>query len=147
MICSNMTVAIGSRVVGQKFEVYVNDMRVKISSNSYCYPDLVVVGLNPTFDVKETEVLLNPTMIVEVVSKYSSTRDRTEKLERYLAMESVRDCLLVKEELMQVEHYAKQGPKQWVYKIYDARDDIISLDSINCKISMAEIYSQIKLSN
>lgn len=147
LICSNMTIAIGSRVVGQKFEVYVNDMRVKINSNSYSYPDLVVVGATPKFDTRETEVLLNPTLIVEVVSQNSSMRDRTEKLESYLALESVRDCLLVKEDGLRVEHYAKQSPKQWMYKIYDGRDDIISLDSINCKISLAEIYSQIKFGN
>jgi hypothetical protein len=46
---------------------------------------------------------------------------------------------------MRIEHYAKQSPKQWMYRIYDERDDVISLDSINCKISLVEIYAQIKL--
>ena len=147
LICSNMTIAIGSRVVGQKFEVYVNGMRVQLNSRNFCYPDLIVVGSNPKFDSQEPDVLLNPSVIIEVSSQATSTRDKTEKLEGYLAMESVRDCLLVKEDSLKVEHYAKQSPKMWMYKIYDGRDDIVSLDSINCKISVAEIYSQINFGN
>lgn len=147
LICSNMTVAIGSRVIGQKCEVYVNDMQVQLNSRNFCYPDLVVVNANPKFDSKEPDVLLNPVVIVEVVSNATSTHDKTQKLEGYLAMESVRECLLVKEEELRVEHYSKQGPKQWMYKIYDGRDDIISLDAVNCKISLAEIYTQIKFGN
>ena len=59
-------------------------------------------------------------------------------------MDSIRECLFVKADEMRVEHYAKQTIKQWVYRIYNIREDVISLDSINCKISIAEIYSQIK---
>jgi Uma2 family endonuclease len=144
LICSNMTIAIGSRVIKQRNEVYVNDMRVRLNSKSFCYPDLIVVGAEPKFDAVETDVLLNPTVIVEVLSPSTSMRDKTEKLEGYLAMESVRDCLLVREDEMKVEQYSKQSQKQWLYKIYDGREDIISIDSVNCKISMSEVYSQIK---
>jgi Uma2 family endonuclease len=45
---------------------------------------------------------------------------------------------------MRVEHYAKQNMKQWIYRIYNEKDDVISLEALNCKISLAEIYSQIK---
>ena len=59
-------------------------------------------------------------------------------------MDSIRECLLVKEDEMRVEHYARQNAKQWIYRIYNERDDVISLDSINCKVSLAEIYTHIK---
>ena len=45
---------------------------------------------------------------------------------------------------MRIEHYARQNPKQWVYRIYNERDDVISLDSIQCKVSLSDIYAQIK---
>ena len=144
LIGSNTTIAIGSRVRGHKCEVYVNDMRVKLSPNNYCYPDVVVVNNEPQFEGKELDILLNPTVIVEIMSKASLNHDKTEKLDRYLAMESVREILLIKEEEMRVEHYHKQTQNQWTYKIYSNREDIISIESINCKISLSEIYSQIK---
>jgi len=144
LIGSNTTIAVGSRLRGHKCEVYVNDMRVKLGNNCFCYPDVVVVSGEPKFDGKESDVLLNPTVLVEVFSKDTRFYDKTEKLEAYLAMSSVKECLLVKEDEMRVEHYAKQTAKQWVYRIYNERDETISLDSINCKVSLAEIYAQVK---
>jgi Uma2 family endonuclease len=144
LIGSNTTIAIGSRTRGQGKEVYVNDMRVKFAPHNYCYPDVIVVNGEPVFEGKEVDILINPTIIVEIMSKSTLFQDKTEKLDRYLAMESVKEVLLVKEEEMRVEHYHKQTANQWTYKIYNVRDDVISLDSINCKISMSEIYGQIK---
>jgi Uma2 family endonuclease len=144
LIGSNTTIAIGSRVRGHKCEVYVNDMRVKLAPHNYCYPDVVVVNGEPNFEGKELDILLNPTVIVEIMSKSTLNHDKTEKLDRYLAMESVKEIMLVKEEDMRVEHYFKQTINQWTYKIYGNREDVISIESINCKISLSEIYSQIK---
>jgi Uma2 family endonuclease len=144
LIGSNTTIAIGSRVRGHKCEVYVNDMRVKLAPHNYCYPDVVVVSGEPAFEGKELDILLNPTVIVEIMSRATLNHDKTEKLDRYLAMESVREILLIKEEDMRVEHYFKQTQNQWTYKIYGNREDIISIESVNCKISLSEIYSQIK---
>ena len=144
LIGSNTTIAIGSRVRGHKCEVYVNDMRVKLAPHNYCYPDVVVVNGDPKFEGKELDILLNPTVIVEIMSKSTLNHDKTEKLDRYLAMESVKEIMLVKEEDMRVEHYHKQTINQWTYKIYGNREDVISIESINCKISLSEIYSQIK---
>jgi len=144
LIGSNTTIAIGSRVRGHKCEVYVNDMRVKLAPHNYCYPDVVVVNGEPKFEGKELDILLNPTVIVEIMSKSTLNHDKTEKLDRYLAMESVREIMLIKEEDMRVEHYHKQTVNQWTYKIYGNREDVISIESINCKISLSEIYSQIK---
>ena len=144
LIGSNTTIAIGSRVRGHKCEVYVNDMRVKLAPHNYCYPDVVVVNGEPNFEGKELDILLNPTVIVEIMSKSTLNHDKTEKLDRYLAMESVKEIILVKEEEMRVEHYHKQTINQWTYKIYGNREDVVSIESINCKISLSEIYSQIK---
>jgi len=143
LIGSNTTVAVGSRLRGHKCELYVNDMRVKISANSFCYPDVVIVSGEPKFEGSDTDVLLNPTVVIEIVSKKAVNNDKTEKLESYLAMDSVRECVLIKEEDLRVEHYLKQGANQWIYRIYNKREDTVSLDSINCKTSLAEIYSQI----
>ena len=144
LIGSNTTIAIGSRVRGHKCEVYVNDMRVKLAPHNYCYPDVVVVNGEPGFEGKELDILLNPTVIVEIMSRATLNHDKTEKLDRYLAMESVREIMLIKEEEMRVEHYHKQTQNQWTYKIYSNREDIISIESVNCKISLGEIYAQIK---
>ena len=144
LIGSNTTIAIGSRLRGHKCEVYVNDMRVKIAARDYCYPDVVIVSGEPQFEGSELDILLNPTVIVEIMSRNTLYNDKTEKLDRYLAMDSVKEIMLVREEDARVEHYHKQTVNTWMYKIYANRDDVISLESINCKISLGEIYAQIK---
>lgn len=147
IIATNVTIAIGSRIQGQKCEIYVNDMPVKLDARHICYPDVVVVSGEPAFVDKESDMLLNPTVAFDIFSKNTSFQDKTEKLECYLAMNSIREYILIKEDEMRVEHYAKQNAKQWVYKIYNERDDVISIDSINCKVSIAEVYAQVKFAS
>ena len=144
LIATNVTIAIGSRLQGQKSEIYVNDMRVKLSPKHFCFPDVVIVSGVPSFIDNAYDTLVNPTVAFEIFSKTTSFQDKTERLECYLALDSIREYLLVKEDEMRVEHYFKQNPKQWIYRIYNSREDIVSIDSINCKISLAEIYAQIK---
>lgn len=144
LISTNTAIAVGSRSNGHKSDIYVNAMRVQLSPNLFCYPDVVIVSGEPNFTDSNFDVLLNPTIIVEIFSNSTNSSNKTEKLESYLAMSSIRECLMVKEDEMRVEHYAKQNPKQWIYRIYNERDDVISLDSVNCKVSLQEIYAQIK---
>ncbi|HEX8289775.1 MAG TPA: Uma2 family endonuclease [Pyrinomonadaceae bacterium] len=144
LISTNTAIAVGSRLHNHKCDIYVNAMCVRIKSNRYCYPDVIIVNSEPQFTDQHQDVLLNPTIIVEIFSSQTNSTDKNEKLESYLAMDSIRECLLVKEDEMRVEHYAKQNPKQWIYRIYNEREDVISLESVNCKVSLQEIYASLK---
>jgi Uma2 family endonuclease len=144
ILVSNTAVALGSRMHGHKAEIYISNMRVKLKNSYICYPDVVVVSGEPSFSDQNSDLLVNPTLIVEIFSNQTNSSDKTNKLESYLAMDSIKEFVLLKEEEMRVEHYARQNAKQWIYRIYNERDDVISLDSINCKVSLAEIYAQVK---
>jgi len=144
LIVSNLAIGIGSRLHGHKCEIYISNIRVKLENNNICYPDIAIVNGEPSFADTAQDVLLNPTVLIEVVSNDMHSAVKTTKLESFLAMNSIRECFLIKEDEMRVEHYAKQNAKQWVYKIYNERDDVVSIDAIGCKISLQEIYAQIK---
>jgi len=144
LIVSNAAIAVGSKMHGHKCEIYISNMRVKLANNFICYPDLVVVNGEPKFVDQNFDLLQNPTVVMEIFSNQTNSSDKTKKLENFLEMESIRECLLLKEDEMRVEHYARQNAKQWIYRIYNERDDVISLESVNCKVSVAEIYAQIK---
>ncbi len=146
LITTNFVVAIGSRVHRGSCEVYANDMQVRLSKNSICFPDVVVVSGEPTFADERAELLQNPTVIIEICSNMSSSIGRMQKLETFLAIPEIKECLLVNQNEMRIDHYARQNAKQWIYRIYNERDDVINLDSINCKISLAEVYAQVKIS-
>jgi Uma2 family endonuclease len=71
--------------------------------------------------------------------------NKTAKLESYLAMDTIKECLMLKADEMRAEHYSKQNAKQWTYRIYNEKDDVVSLDSVSCKMSLSEVYSQINV--
>lgn len=144
LIVSNIAVAVGSRIHGAKTDLYLGNMRVKLRHNFICYPDVVIVNGEPAFGDQNADLLLNPTVVVEIISNATNTSDKTQKLENYLALDSVRECVLVKEDEMRIEQYTKQNSKQWIYKICNERDDVLTLDSVGCKVSLSEIYAQIK---
>lgn len=144
MLVSNTVIAFGSRMHGHKAEIYISNMRVKLKNSFVCYPDIVVVNGEPAFADQNSDLLLNPTVIVEIFSNQTNSSDKTNKLESFLAMDSIKEFVLLKEEEMRVEHYARQNAKQWIYRIYNERDDVISLESINCKVSVSEVYAQVK---
>ena len=145
ILVSNTAIAIGSRLHGHKMDIYISNMRVKLKNSYICYPDVVVVNGEPSFSDNNADLLLNPTVIVEILSNETNSADKTNKLESYLAMDSIKEFVLLKEEEMRVEHYARQNAKQWIYRIYNERDDVISLESIQCKVSLSEVYSQVKI--
>ena len=143
LITTNIVVAIGSRIHRGSCDVYTG-MRVQIGRNSLCFPDVVVVSGEASFTDGGT-VLLNPTVMVEIFSSISKSASHTQKLEGFLAVPDIKEFLLVNESEMRVEHYSRQNAKTWMYRIYDERDDMINLESINCKLALAEVYGQIKL--
>jgi Uncharacterized protein conserved in cyanobacteria len=144
VLVSNTAIGIGSRLHGHKSEIYIGNMRVKLRNNFICYPDIVFVTGEPSFADDANDLLLNPTVVVEIFSNETNSSDKTKKLENFLEMPSIKECMLLKQDEMRVEHYARQNQKQWLYRIYNERDDVISLDSIGCKISLQEIYTGLK---
>jgi len=145
LIRTNLVTAIGSRVHRGSCEVYAGDMQVQIGRNSICYPDVVVVSGEPTFNDDGCEVLQNPTVLIEISSNSSRSARYAQRVEGFLAVPKIREFLLVNETEMRVEHYICQNAKTWMYRIYDEREEMIGLESINCKLSLAEVYSQVQL--
>jgi len=80
LVASNVAIALGSRLKGTKCDIYVNGMRVKLKNNLSCYPDVVVVSGDPSFADPEGQILLNPTVVIEGVSKDTNPINKTAKL-------------------------------------------------------------------
>ena len=145
LIILNTAIGLGSRMHGHKSEIYIGNMRVALPTGLFCFPDIAVVSGEPSFTDQSSETLLNPSVIVDIFSNNSDSVEKSRKLENFLAMDSIKECLQIKQDEMRVEHYARQNQKQWVYRIYNEREDVISLDSIGCKISLQEVYAGVKL--
>lgn len=124
-------------------EVYSGDMRVRTSpTGSYFYPDVVVVCGRPRFEDNVFDTLLNPTLIIEVLSPSTETYDRGEKFSHYQELASLREYILVSQDRIRVEHY-RLSETQWIGKEFQALEDVLPLRSIGCELPLRDIYTRL----
>jgi len=130
---------------GRPCRVFTADMRVKVSpTGMYTYPDLSALCGEPCFEDTIVDTLLNPSIIIEVLSDTTEKYDRGEKFDHYRTIASLREYVLVAQTSMRVEHYGLQDG-QWVFSALIAAEERLSLPSIGCEISLADIYENVEL--
>lgn len=140
LLVGNVVRELGNVLRERPCEVYPSDMRVKDpASDRYVYPDAVVVCAPPSFvdDVEDT--LINPTVLVEVLSPSTEAYDRGEKFDLYRSISSVSDYVLVSTSQEKIEHYTRQEDGSWRYEVHHAGDRV-HLASCGCELSVDEVY-------
>jgi Uma2 family endonuclease len=142
LIVGNFTRELGARLLDGPCEVYPADMKVKIeASGRYMYPDLSV-ACDPRFEDDETDVLLNPLLIVEVLSDSTESYDRGEKFFHYRRIESLREYVLVSQKACLVERYVREGDF-WRSSTVDDPEAALVLTSLDIEIPLARIYAKV----
>lgn len=125
---------------------YQSDLRVRIPSKSiYTYPDVLVVCGKEEFEDNAFDTLLNPTLIVEVLSASTENYDRSKKFEYYQQIPSLKEYILISQEKYLVEQFIKQADKKWIYQIYNDLVESILFPSLAIEIPLADIYYDIVL--
>jgi Uma2 family endonuclease len=120
------------------------DLRVRVPEcNKYYYPDVVVVCGEPQFEDTEHDTLLNPTLIVEVLSPSTERKDRGEKFDCYQTLDSFTTYVLVSQEEPRVECFMRQSDDQWLYQRAVGLDASLTLPSIGCTLRLADLYARI----
>ena len=123
--------------------VYNSDMKIRVAGDHYAYPDVVVVCGEEEYEDEETDVLLNPTLIVEVLSPTTEAWDRGGKSEQYRQRESLREYVLVAQDRPHVERFARQVSGQWLLTEGNGLEAVLSLPSIGCGLALAEVYRKV----
>ena len=124
--------------------VHTNDMRVRTSSEiSYFYPDVVVVCDKPRFEDSTFDTLLNPIVLVEVLSPSTQAYDRGEKFRHYQQLTSLQEYILISQDEIAVERYRRQGT-EWQPTEFRSLEDVLSLTSIECELSLDDIYRRVE---
>ncbi len=145
LITVNISSGLHIQLLDHPCEVYTNDMRVKVSGTGlYTYPDVVVVCDEPHFEDNNFDTLLNPTVIVEVLSPSTETYDRNEKFASYQTLVSLQEYVLVSQNNRNVEQYIRKG-KEWSLSVFRSVEDVMQLASIECKLALRAIYAKVKL--
>lgn len=146
LIVTNVVSELRQQLKGRPCEVYPNDMRVKIPSvGRYVYPDTVVVCGEPQFEDAYVDTLLNPTLVVEVLSGSTETYDRLTKSDYYCAVESLGEYLLIAQDSHRVEQYVKQADGRWLITETEGLEAVIDLNSVGCRLALNEVYDRVEL--
>jgi Uma2 family endonuclease len=143
-----ITLNVGSGLHGQlshrSCEVYQADMRVRVSpSGLYTYPDIAVVCGEPQFEDAELDTLLNPSVLLEVLSESTEDYDRGTKFEHYRQIQSLTDYVLIAQKKPHVEHFHRQPDGRWILWETNSLDDELDLPSIGCQLKLADIYAKV----
>ena len=146
LITGNIFNRLYNQLVASDCEVHSSNMRVQPSPVAYFYPDVVVACGEPRFADDVFDTLLNPVVIIEVLSPSTAAYDRGEKFAPYRQLTSLQDYLLVSQHRFCVEHYWRQG-RQWEHTEFRAPEDVLPLISIRCEIALRDIYRRVKVAN
>lgn len=140
-IVSNIAGSLSAQLRGGACRVLVTDMRVKVSrAGDYVYPDVVAVCGVPALEDSQFDTLLNPVLIVEVLSPSTKNYDRGEKWEKYRQIASLRDYIVVAQDRVHVERYTRQGEGFWLLSEESELSATLQLDSIGCTLALRDIY-------
>jgi len=144
-IVINLVLKLAPQLRKRNCEIYSNDMRVKVNATGlYTYPDVVVVCGKPQLEDDERDILLNPIVIVEVLSPSTESYDRGTKFEHYRTIDTLSDYLLVAQDKIHIEHYVRQSDRSWLFSEYKSAEEKIQIASIGCELSVAEVYEKVE---
>ena len=136
-----------SLVKGKECQVSSSDTRVKIPNSSLnTYPDVTVICGKPELHLyNNTQTILNPMLIVEVLSPTTEKYDRGAKFENYKQISTLTDYLLVAQDRAKVEHFVRQSDESWSCTVSEGLDATVKLDSLECELPLSEIYLKVDL--
>jgi Uma2 family endonuclease len=145
LLVSNIVATLHGQVRRRPCNVYATDLRVKVqASGLYTYLDVVVVCDPLQFDDHHQDTLLNPTLIVEVLSELTQDYDRGGKFTQYRKIPLFAEYVLVAQDECHVEHFVKQADGGWLLAETNQLDAVLTLPSIACTLALSDIYEKVQ---
>ena len=141
IISVNLTAELRTKLRRGPCQTFADDMRVRVTATGlYTYPDLVVVCGERIFDDSESDTLLNPTLILEVLSPSTEAYDRGRKLDQYASIASLQEYVLVSQDQPSVQQYQRVADGSWRYISTSGLDASITLAALGTSLLLADIY-------
>ena len=143
LVAANIIVSLGGQIKGRPCKIYPSDLKVRLpNSKRFFYPDVSVVCGEVEFADDKRDVILNPTLIVEVSSESTAAFDRGKKFLSYQQIDSLQEYILVSQDEILIEGYARQGNDTWLYTKVTGLEGSLTLPSINCKLDLKDVYDK-----
>lgn len=143
LITGNTAGELRAQLKGKPCETYSNDMRVRITrSGQYTYPDVIVACGTPQFLDDQADTLLNPLVIIEVLSSSTEAYDRGEKFREYRSIASFSEYVLIAQVKKSADHFTKINN---IWTIQEVEQEV-KFVTIPCTLTFSEIYDRVEFS-
>ena len=150
LISANATITLGTQLKGKPCAVYSPNMKVysRLPSDVglkglFSYPDCTVVCGQPRFHDEHRDILINPQVVIEVLSPTTERYDRGKKFLLYQQNSSMTDYVMTAQAYPSIEHYARQADGNWLYSVMTELTASVTLESIECGLPLGEVYDRI----
>jgi len=144
LIAVNVVANLYNQLKKTHCEVYTNDMRVKVSPTGlYTYPDIVIVCDTPQFEDSESDTLINPLVIIEILSPSTESYDRGKKFENYRTLPSLAEYIMIAQNRRYIEHYIRKSDNTWLFSETRDMADEVQIASVECVLSLEEMYAKV----
>jgi len=146
VIVGNIFAEIRARLRGRPCRVFSNELRVKVSQTGmYTYPDVVALCEPLRLEDAHADTLLNPAVIMEVLSETTERYDRGEKFAHYRKIQSLREYILVAQEQVRVEQFVRHG-EHWMLSEISDLSGSLHIETIGCDLPLRDIYDRVEFS-
>ncbi len=147
LIASNVTAHLHRQLRGRACRVYPSDMRLKVMQTGLnTYPDITIVCGPPQFtDPAKRDTLINPTVIIEILSLSIERYDRGLKFQNYRTIASLQDYILIAQDKPHIERYARHKRSQWLLVEAIELEASLPIDSLSATLQLADVYEQVEL--
>ena len=146
ILSANAIAALGTRLRGHPCYVTGSDLRIKVEQTGLItYPDLEIVCPPARYDPANKDTLLNPRVVLEVLSRTTEQYDKTVKFDNYSSIESLTDYILVRQDRVEVTHYHREMGGDWESALLVTRDSSLKLGELGLDVPLAEIYDRLDL--
>jgi Uma2 family endonuclease len=148
LISVNMTRELSTSLRDRDCETYASEMRLWIpKTRLYTYPDIVVVCGEPQFIDNQFDTLLNPVVVVEILSDSTESYDRGRKFEQYRRVETLNEYILISQPRPYVERFVKRGDGFWQLSESSGFDAVLVVESLGLSIPLASIYEKVRFTD
>lgn len=145
VICDNILVSIKSQLKSKPCIAFGSDLRIKTNkSGLYTYPDISALCGEEKFDDAQKDTLINPQLIIEVLSETTEAYDRGKKFALYRQIESLKEYVLVSQSNKKIEKFEKNETGFWTLSETNSDTDLLYLSAIGCELSVEEVYARIE---
>lgn len=143
-ISLNLAASLKIALRRQKYEVYIADVRLWIPKyRQHTYPDLMVIQGEPVYTGTSTTTVMNPSLLAEVLSKSTQNYDQGNKFLYYRSIPEFKEYILIDQYQYHVMHYVKTAECQWSFNEIEGDSTILSLQTIDFQIQLADLYEQV----